>query len=1096
MKHTVKRSICVLLVMLLCVSLLSGLTFAASVNYQTGNPEGFSNVILNWGKRGTTATFLSPNAESFYSDNNVTYGELAELQGASSVSAVPNSELYGVLHDLMADNHSKITSYGETRPLYSYTDCQESNRNLMTCFYSGKSIGPNWDSGATWNREHTWPNSKGMDGSDEDDIMMLRPANSSDNSSRGNSAYGESSGFFDPNSVSNHVYNLHGDVARIALYVYVRWGNTEKLLGSDGVIESLDVLLRWMQEDPVDTWEMGRNDSVESITGTRNVFVDYPELAFVLFNEDVPGTMASPSGEAINGGITYTITALSNNEDWGTVSVSGKTVNAAPKTGYLVEGYTLVSGEATVTRTGNAFEVDADSDCTVQINFAARESVYVGYMENGNAMGHEEVYVGDPVTLPECTVEIPEGYTFQGWVDTPLSETTEKPARILKAGSTVTAETDVTYYALYSRLDAQAGGSSTAYELVSGGLDAGNYLIVYNDGNNDSAMAASVSDKGRMNLLRVTPVGNAIDNPDASIIWELAFTADGYVTLYNKSTGSYVAGTGVNNKAKLLTSVTDFAKWIPEGEGPYELLNLGNKNKGNNYYLRRNSDFGFACYTQSTGGALSLYKQSTGTLYYSTVAEACEHANVKDVEQLNPTCTEVGYTAGVFCEDCKSYISGHAQIPAPGHAYEGVVTPPTVTLPGYTTYTCTVCGDTYSGDFTEALGEQYNVSFVVPEGVEPIADQLCGKNGITLPTAGDVEGYTFAGWVETQLDDTTDAPTLYTGTYTAKAETTLYALYTYITGASGEVSWKLVTDAANLSAGDSVVLAQNVKQKVAAEIYSQYLTDVDAVFSEDGTEITTLPETALVFTLGKSEDVWTLTCSGKQLCATALKKVAWDRGTNSWTITVDENNDVTLASTNESYGRFLYNVNSPRFTTYTSKPSVSMLMPQLYKLEGDLGTTHYTTNPGAPVEEGVTVSGTVTTSGLSTDAITVELWAEGTAEAAYTATAENGSYAIENVAPGSYTLKISQTAHATRSYAVTVEAEDVTVDGKICPIGDVTGDGKINIMDVVKLYAHVKGTPITDEYALACGDVSGDGKINIMDVVKLYAHVKGVTPLF
>ena len=60
-------------------------------------------------------------------------------------------------------------------------------------------------------------------------------------------------------------------------------------------------------------------------------------------------------------------------------------------------------------------------------------------------------------------------------------------------------------------------------------------------------------------------------------------------------------------------------------------------------------------------------------------------------------------------------------------------------------------------------------------------------------------------------------------------------------------------------------------------------------------------------------------------------------------------------------------------------------------------------------------------------------------------------------------------------------------------VGDVTGDGKINIMDVVKLYAHVKGTPITDEYALACGDVSDDGKINIMDVVKLYAHVKGVS---
>jgi hypothetical protein len=36
---------------------------------------------------------------------------------------------------------------------------------------------------------------------------------------------------------------------------------------------------------------------------------------------------------------------------------------------------------------------------------------------------------------------------------------------------------------------------------------------------------------------------------------------------------------------------------------------------------------------------------------------------------------------------------------APGHAYESVVTPPTATEDGYTTYTCSVCGDTY----TEAI---------------------------------------------------------------------------------------------------------------------------------------------------------------------------------------------------------------------------------------------------------------------------------------------------------------------------------------------------------------------------------------------------------
>jgi endonuclease I len=78
------------------------------------------------------------------------------------------------------------------------------------------------------------------------------------------------------------------------MFGYVRWGYTN----INDVIESQTVLLNWMAADPVDTWEMGRNDSTESITGTRNVFVDYPELAFVLFGEEVPATMQTPSKAA------------------------------------------------------------------------------------------------------------------------------------------------------------------------------------------------------------------------------------------------------------------------------------------------------------------------------------------------------------------------------------------------------------------------------------------------------------------------------------------------------------------------------------------------------------------------------------------------------------------------------------------------------------------------------------------------------------------------------------------------------------------------------------------------------------------------------
>lgn len=63
--------------------------------------------------------------------------------------------------------------------------------------------------------------------------------------------------------------------------------------------------------------------------------------------------------------------------------------------------------------------------------------------------------------------------------------------------------------------------------------------------------------------------------------------------------------------------------------------------------------------------------------------------------------------------------------------------------------------------------------------------------------------------------------------------------------------------------------------------------------------------------------------------------------------------------------------------------------------------------------------------------------------------------------------------------------------------GDVTGDGKLNVADTAKIYAHVRGTaPITDEQLLACADVSGDGKINMSDIARIYAHIRGTKLLW
>ncbi len=309
MKRAIKRSISTVLSFLLVLAIVCSINL--HINAQTVDYVKSGKYIYNWGIREQTATFLSQNAEAFYKDNNTSFSQLAALAGSNVLSAVPSSALYKELQKLMESNHTYRTSYGGTRSLYQYTDCQNGGKTSkkISSFYSGAEIGPAWDAGNTWNREHTWPKSKtnykSVDNSDVNeatDIMSLRPTAASENSSRSNKAYGTNTNgtYFNPNNFANGKYDLRGDCARIMLYVYVRWGNTSKMWGSSGVMESKDVLLEWVEDDPVDTWELGRNDSVESITGTRNVFVDYPELAFILFGEEIPSNYQSPSSNNVD----------------------------------------------------------------------------------------------------------------------------------------------------------------------------------------------------------------------------------------------------------------------------------------------------------------------------------------------------------------------------------------------------------------------------------------------------------------------------------------------------------------------------------------------------------------------------------------------------------------------------------------------------------------------------------------------------------------------------------------------------------------------------------------------------------------------------
>ena len=63
-----------------------------------------------------------------------------------------------------------------------------------------------------------------------------------------------------------------------------------------------------------------------------------------------------------------------------------------------------------------------------------------------------------------------------------------------------------------------------------------------------------------------------------------------------------------------------------------------------------------------------------------------------------------------------------------GHNYDVVVTAPTCDQAGYTTYTCPMCADTYTADFTDAIGHQYSANWAWAEDNSAATITIACKN--------------------------------------------------------------------------------------------------------------------------------------------------------------------------------------------------------------------------------------------------------------------------------------------------------------------------------------------------------------------------------
>jgi endonuclease I len=191
-------------------------------------------------------------------------------------------------------------------------ECQDTNTDLLPdyCFENDDREADYLE----WNREHIWSKSHGeFDHEDSSSyafgahtdahhlVAVERRMNSIKNNrffddchdginddnleDRGYGNYTCGEWFFEPRD------EVKGDVARMLFYMAVRYEGEDgdyvdlELLEDNKLpyYGDLTILLRWHIEDPVDEWELERNEVIYQYQGNRNPFIDHPEYVALIW---------------------------------------------------------------------------------------------------------------------------------------------------------------------------------------------------------------------------------------------------------------------------------------------------------------------------------------------------------------------------------------------------------------------------------------------------------------------------------------------------------------------------------------------------------------------------------------------------------------------------------------------------------------------------------------------------------------------------------------------------------------------------------------------------------------------------------------------
>lgn len=243
--------------------------------------------------------------QAYYNDVNLT------------LDGIP---LKNELAQKIISTHSQNLSYSDAREALKIVDLNPGQTNNVLLVYGftnglcpGSSSSDNdhrrrnkndFGGGANceWNREHTYPKSLGTPNLGTSgpgaDAHMLRASDVQRNGQRGSKKFTDGSGNSDV--IGSNWYpgdEWKGDVARIMMYMYLRYGNQclPKNVGVGSIVANdanmITLFLEWNIEDPVSQIEVNRNNYLENSSnefgqGNRNPFIDNPYLATKIWGGD------------------------------------------------------------------------------------------------------------------------------------------------------------------------------------------------------------------------------------------------------------------------------------------------------------------------------------------------------------------------------------------------------------------------------------------------------------------------------------------------------------------------------------------------------------------------------------------------------------------------------------------------------------------------------------------------------------------------------------------------------------------------------------------------------------------------------------------